>query len=163
MTAELIIMIFDQNGINQNVWGAMDKLRKDSVLGLENAIVIERVEKGKTFIQQNKHYPAWGQGMDDAFITFFTNALFTESAEDFHRDLLVAEFDECFIEELEKTWRPHRSALLIFIPRKSLVNSQRILDYLSEYSGTLMYTTFPERSIKSILELSINTEYQMDW
>lgn len=155
-------MIFNQDGDTRDIWQAMDKLSKTRALGLKNAVLIERDARGKAFIQQSKLYPAWGSVINDTFVLFFANALFTEDAEDFNRDLLVDELDECFIEELEKAWRSRRSALLIFIPRESLVNSQRILDYLSEYSGTLMYTTFPERSIKSILELSINAEHQMD-
>jgi uncharacterized membrane protein len=160
MTAELIVMIFHQNGETRDVWRALDELNGTRALGLKNAVLIERDARGRAFIQQFKHYPALDPAMDDTFVLFFTNALFTEDAEDLNRDLLVSEFDECFIEELEKAWLPHSSALLIFIPRDSLVNSQRILDYLSEYSGTLMYTTLPERSINSILELSNISEIQ---
>ena len=153
MTAELIIMIFHQNGETRDVWRALDELNGTRALGLKNAVLIERDARGRAIIQQHKHYPALGPAMDDTFLSFFTTALFTEDAEDLNRDLLVAEFDECFIEELEKVWLPHRSALLIFIPADSLVNSQQLLDYLSEYSGTLIHTTLPERTIKSILEL----------
>lgn len=160
MTAELIIMIFHQNGETRDVWRALDELNGTGALGLKNAVLLERDARGKAFIQQHKHYPALGPAMDDTFVLFFTNALFTGDAEDLNRDLLVAEFDECFIEELEKAWLPHRSALLIFIPHDSLVNSQQLLDYLSEYSGTLMHTTLPERTIASILELSNSIESQ---
>ena len=153
-------MIFNQDGDTRDVWQAMDKLSKTRALGLKNAVLIERDARGKAFIQQYKHYPAWGSVINDTFVLFFANALFTEDAEDFNRDLLVEELDECFIEELEKAWLPNRSALLIFITHASLVNSQRLLDDLSEYRGTLMYTTLPERSINSILELSNISEPQ---
>ena len=156
MTAELIVMIFNQKGDTRDVWSVLEKLHNARKIRLKNAVLVERDASGKAFIQQHRNFPTWDRAFDDSFILLFTNALFTEDAEIHKRELIASVFDECFVEELEKAWLPHSSALLIFIPSNSLVNSQRLLDYLTEYSGTLMYTTLPERVIDSILELSRN-------
>ena len=156
MTAELIVMIFNQNGETRDVWRALENLHKARDIGLKNAVLVERDASGKAFIQQHSHFPTWDRAFDDSFILLFTNALFTEDAETHKRELIASVFDECFVGEFEKAWQPNSSAMVIYIPRNSLVNSQRLLDYLSEYSGTLMYTTLPEQVIDSILELSRN-------
>ena len=150
MTVELIIMIFNQNDSNKDAWRALDKTK---VLGLKNVILVERDEVGRAYIQHSNHYPARDQVLDDSFLLHFSNAVFIGDAKSLKRELMIAEFGECFFEEIEKAWQPHSAALLIFIPSNSLVNTQRLIDCLSENSGTLVHTTFPERTIKSILEL----------
>ena len=158
MTVELIIMIFNQNDSNKDAWRALDKTK---VLGLKNVILVERDEVGRAYIQQSKHYPARDQVLDDSFLLHFSNAAFLGDAKSLKRELMIAEFGECFFEEIEKAWQPHSAALLIFIPSNSLVNTQRLIDCLSENSGTLVHTTFPERTIKSIHELFDIAESQM--
>ena len=154
MTVELIVKFFDQDGIKQNVWLALNKLRKTKGIELENAVLVERDVRGKTFLQQYRHHPAWDPALDDSFLLLFSNALFKGDTNTRTRELMAAEFAECFIEQLEKAWLLHYLALLIFIPSDSLVNSKELLDYLSEFTGILVHTTFPERLIMSILELS---------
>ena len=160
MTIELLVMISDQNEVTNDVWRAMDTLRKTRSFRLENAALIERDTNGKAHIQQYKRYPAWGPTIDDDFLMLFTHGIFNGDEETHKREVVVAEFGECLVEELEKAWLPHSSALLIFIARDSLVNTQEVLDHLSKYSGTLVHTSFPERSIKSMLELSNVAESQ---
>ena len=161
MTVELIVKFINQNGMKQNVWLALNKLRKSKGVELENAILVERDAQGKTFIQQYRYYPAWGPALDDSFLLLFSNALFMGDTNTRTRELMVAEFAECFIEELEKAWLLHYSALLILIPSDSLVNSKELLDYLSDFTGILVHTTFPERLIISILESSKSAEPQV--
>ena len=157
MNVELIIMVFNQNESSKDVWQAMDQT---NVLGLKNVILVERDAVGKAYIQQSKRSPARDQVLDDTFLLLFTNAMFISDARCDKRELMIAEFGECFIEELEKAWHPHSSALLVFIPSNSLVNTRRLIDSLSENNGTLVHTTLPERTIKSILEFGDIAESQ---
>ena len=158
MTIELIVMFFDQDEVTPNTWRALNTLRKTRAFGLENAALVERDAAGKAFIQHYKRYPAWGKEIDDTFMLLFTNAIFKDNAGDHERDMLIAEFDEFFISGLERLWRPSNSALLIFIPRESLVDTSRLLNYLAGYSGTLIHTTIPVRTIESILAMSPSDE-----
>lgn len=150
-------MIFNQNDSNKDVWRALDKTK---VLGLENVMLVEHDGLGKASFPQSAQSPARDQVLADSFLLFFSNAMFMRDAESHQRELMIAEFGDCFIEEIEKTWLPYSSALLIFIPGNSLVNTRRLIDNLSENSGTLVHTTFPERTIMSILELSTIDESQ---
>ena len=158
MTIELIVMIFDQDGVTSNAWKALHTLRKTSAFGLENAVLVERDADLQAFIQHYKRYPAWKAPLDDTFLILFTKTIFGDSQGDRACDAVSQELDEVFLEGVTKAWEDKHSALLIFIPRESLLDTRRLLDYLSEYSGTLIHTTIPQRIIESIIEGSKSAE-----
>jgi len=158
MTIELILMIFDQDEVAPNAWLVLDTMRKTRAFGLENAVLVERDAAGKAFIHQFKRYPTWKPALNDSFLTLFTNAIFSGTADERERDPLIAELDEVFLEEVADAWQPSTSALLIFVPRQSLVDTRRLLNYLAEFNGTLIRTTIPEQIIESILEQSKSSE-----
>jgi len=158
MTIELIIMIFEQDEATPNARQALNTMRKTRSIGLDNAALVERDSTGNVFVQQYKRYPAWELTIDDTFLMLFTNAIFKDNVEEREQNLLLAEFDEHFMTELDRIWQPSNSALLIFFPRKSLVDMRHLIDYLAEFSGTLIQTTIPERITKAILELSKSTK-----
>jgi uncharacterized membrane protein len=158
MTIELIVMIFKHDEATPNARRALNTLRKSRSFGLNSAALVQRDSTGKAFIQQYSRYPAWELAIDSTFLLLFTNAIFKDNVEDRERNLLLTEFDEYFVIELDRVWQPSNSALLIFFPRESLVDMQHLINYLAEFSGTLIQTTIPERTIKAILELSKSTE-----
>jgi uncharacterized membrane protein len=158
MQIELILMIFDQDEVTPNAWLVFDRMRKTRAFRLENAGLVERDAAGKAFIHQFKRYPTWKPPLDDTFLILFTNAIFSGSAGERERDPLIAELDEVFLKEVADAWHSSNSALLIFSPRQSLVDTRRLLNYLAEFNGTLIQTTFPEQIIESILEQSKSSE-----
>jgi len=158
MTIELIVMIFEHDEVTPNARLALNTLRKSRSFGLNSAALVQRESTGKAFVQQYRRYPAWELATDDTFLMLFTNVIFKDNVEDRERNLLLAEFDEYFMTELDRVWQPSNSALLIFFPRESLVDMRHLINYLAEFSGTLIQTTIPERTIKAILELSKSTE-----
>jgi len=158
MSIELILMIFDQDEVAPNAWLVLDTMRKTRAFGLENAVLVERDTAGKAFIHQFKRYPTWKPALNDSFLTLFTNAIFSGTADERERDPLIAELDEVFLQEVADAWQPSTSALLIFVPRQSLVDTRLLLNYLADHSGTLIHTTFPEQIIESILEQSKSSE-----
>ncbi len=154
MTIDLVAMVFDQDEDASKAKWVLDTLHKTRALGLENAVVVERDTAGKAFVQKYKRLPAGEPVLDDTFLILFANAIFTGIATERERDLVIAELDEVFLEEIDTAWQSSNSALLIFSSRKSLVDLRRLLNYLSEYRGTLFQTTIPEQIVESILELS---------
>jgi len=158
MPIDLLVMIFDQNGVTPGAWHALNSMRKNRSFGLENAVLVVRDTAGKAFIHQFKRYPTWKPALNDSFLTLFTNAIFSGTADERERDLLIAELDEVFLEEVADAWQPSTSALLIFVPRQSLVDTRRLLNYLAEFNGTLIRTTFPEQTIEFILMQSKSVE-----
>jgi len=70
------------------------------------------------------------------------------------RPLIEAGLDEHFLEDVANTLLPNSSALLIFFPQDSLVDTRRLLDDISKFKGALIHTTFPSQIIDSVLELT---------
>jgi len=158
MTIELIAMIFDQDEDVSDARRALDTMRQTTTFGLENAVLVEKDAAGKAFVHQYSREPVSTPVRDDTLLILFANVIFTGSATERERDLVIAELDEVFLEEIADAWQPSTSALLIIIPRLSLVDAQRLLKYLAEYSGTLIRTTFPEQTIEFILMQSKSVE-----
>ena len=70
------------------------------------------------------------------------------------RPLVEAGLDEYFLEDVANALLPNSSALLIFFPQDSLVNTRQLLDSLSKFKGALIHTTFPSQIIDSVLYLT---------
>ena len=158
MPIDLLVMIFDQNGVTPGAWHALNSMRKNRSFGLENAVLVERDAAGKASIHHYKSYPTSRPILDDTFLTLFTNVLFTDSQGSRKLGLVIAELDEMVLEEITDAWEANSSALLIFIQRESLADTRKLLDHLSKFSGTLIHTTIPSRIIESILEQTKNVE-----
>ena len=154
MHSELFVLIFNQDEDTRNVRQALQMMRKSREFGLENAAMVERDGAGKVYIHQYSRYPVWEPVSDDTFLILFTEAIFGDTQEDSVRPLIEAGMDKYILENVATTLLPSSSALLMFFPQDSLVDTRRLLDTLSKFKGTLIHTTFPSQIIDSVLELT---------
>ena len=154
MLSELFVLIFNQDEETRIAWQALQMMRKSREFGLNDAALVERDDAGKVYIHQYSRYPVWEPVSDDAFLIFFTEAIFGDTQEDSVRPLIEAGLDEHFLEDVANTLLPNSSALLIFFPQDSLVDTRRLLDDISKFKGALIHTTFPSQIIDSVLELT---------
>lgn len=153
MPYELIAMIFDHVEVAKDAWQALQSMPITGRDGSEIAVLLEKDPSGVVSIKQYKPLTDQEQDPNEAFLTLFAATVFGDSQAGQAYDVLVSEIDESYIEEIRQAWQPERCALLVFIPRHSLVDAKGLKNHLVQYRGILVHTSFPERTIKSILEL----------
>ncbi|MGB2911281.1 MAG: hypothetical protein WBF05_03555 [Anaerolineales bacterium] len=154
MHSELFVLIFNQDEETRNSLQALQMMRKSREFGLENAALVERDDAGKVYIHQYSRYPVWEPVSDDDFLIFITEAIFGDTQEASVRLLVEAGLDKYFLEEVANTLLLNSSALLIFFPQDSLVDTRQLLDAISKFKGALIHTTFPPQVIDSVLDLT---------
>ncbi len=154
MHSKLIVLTFNRDEDSHNARKALQMMQKNRAFGLDNAALVERDGAGRAFVHQYTRYPAWEPVSDDTFLILFTESIFGDTQEDSVRLLVEAGLDEYFLEDVAKTLLPNSSALLIFFPQDSLVDTRQLLDALAKFKGTLIHTTFPSQIIDSVLELT---------
>ena len=154
MLSELFVLIFNQDEDTRNAWQALQMIRESKAFGLDNAAMVERDDAGKVYIHQYSRYPVWEPVSDDDFLIFITEAIFGDTQEASVRLLVEAGLDKYFLEEVANTLLLNSSALLIFFPQDSLVDTRQLLDAISKFKGALIHTTFPPQVIDSVLDLT---------
>ena len=154
MHSELFVLIFNQDEDTWNSRQALQMMRKSRAFKLENATLVEPDGTGKAYIHQYSRYPVWEPVWDDTLLILFTEAIFGDTQKDSMRPLVEAGLNEYFLEDVANTLLPNSSALLIFFPQDSLVDTRQLLDSLSKFKGALIHTTFPSQIIDSVLELT---------
>ena len=154
MNSELFVLIFNQVEDTRNARQALQMMRESKAFGLDNTAMVERDGAGKVYIHQYSRYPVWEPVSDDTFLILFTEAIFGDIQEDSARPLIEAGLDKHILENVANTLLPNSSALLMFFPQDSLVDTRRLLDALSKFKGTMIHTIFPSQIIDSVLELT---------
>ena len=154
MHSELFVLIFNQDEETRNSLQALQMMRKSREFGLENAALVERDGAGKVLIHQYSRYPVWEPVSDDTLLILFTEAIFGDTQEDSVRPLIEAGLDEYFLEDVANALLPNSSALLIFFPQDSLIDTHQLPDALSKFKGALIHTTLPSQTLDSVLDLT---------
>jgi len=152
MNSDLIIMIFVQEEDALKARQALEIMRDSGLLGLENAALVIKDSTGRAAVHQRWELPAYPRKPSSHLPVIFADAIFRSTSREGVQKLADAGLDERFLKDVTHELGPSSSALLIYVPHDSLVDTRRLLDTLGLFRGTLHHTTFPARVEGVILE-----------
>ena len=151
MKNELIIMTFAIKEGAMNARQALEIMRHKQLFGLENAVTVTRDRAGKVAIFQQRISPTDVHNPYGQISGILADAIFVLPPEEGLQKLVDAGLDEGFLREVRSALDPDSSALLSYIPQDSLVDTQRMIDTLKQFRGTLRYATVTAEVEEAIL------------
>jgi len=149
--SELIIITFLQEDEAYQARQALEIMRGRRLFGLDNAALVTRDRTGRAAVHQRWDLPAYPSDRQRYLPVLFADALFGPTPEEGTQMLADAGLDEIFLKEVATALEPEGSALLIYIPSDSVVDTRRLLDALALFDGRLHHTTMPAAVENAIL------------
>ncbi|MCJ7659390.1 MAG: hypothetical protein MUO67_09595 [Anaerolineales bacterium] len=156
MSITLIVKTFNQEKQASRVLETIRASRESKHLGLQNAVVVTRDQARLVTLYQSWQLPATPGDPDCQLAKMFAETIFSGYPKIKLERLIAAGLDERFLNELVNSLRLDGSALLIFIPRSSLIDDHQLLDLLSSFDGTLHKTTFTQQVLDKLIEPTIS-------
>lgn len=154
MNSDLIILTFSQEDKAFQARQALEIMRGRQLFGLENTALVTRDRAGQAAVHQRWGLPAYPRNPRRRLPVLFADAIFGPAPEQEAQRLADAGLDEMLLKEVATALDPDGSALLIYIPADSIVDTRRLLDALALFSGTLHHTRIPAQVDEAILELA---------
>ena len=154
MNSDLIIITFPQEDKAFRGPRGPEIMRGRQLFGLENAALVTRDSAGQATVHQRWGLPAYPRNPRRRLPVLFASAIFGDVPEEGIRKLADAGLDEIFLKEVATALDPDGSALLIYIPPDSIVDTRRLLDALALFHGKLHHTRIPAEVEKAILALA---------
>lgn len=149
MYNDLIVMTFSSKHDALFALFGLDISREKEILGLETVTVLGIEGSGKATITQvwdARQYPHNLEGRVPGELARLLCADLN------HKDLVEAGLDAHFLEQVQHDLTPNSSAVLHYIPRESVIDTERLLDIMSHLRGKLYHTTFPAAVENMILK-----------
>ena len=143
MKSDLIIVIFAHEDAASQARQALEIMRGKQLFGLEDATLVTKDRAGRTALHQRWDLPAYPRGRQRRLPVLFADAIFGPTSEEGTQRLADAGLDETFLKEVATALEPDGSALLIYIPADSIVDTRRLLDALALFQGELHHTSIP--------------------
>jgi uncharacterized membrane protein len=147
----LIIITFLQQDEAFQARQALEIMRGRQLLGLDNAAFVTRDRTGRASVHLRWDLPAYPRGRRGHLPVLFADAVFGPTPEEGTQRLADAGLDEIFLKEVATALEPKGSALLIYIPSDSVVDTRRLLDALALFDGKLHHTSMPAAVENAIL------------
>ena len=154
MNSDLIIITFPQEDEAFQAQQALEIMRGKQLFGLENTALVTRDRTGQAAVHQRWGLPAYPRNPRRRLPVLFADAIFGGIPEVGMKKQVDAGLDEMFLKEVATALDPDGSALLIYIPPDSIVDTRRLLDALALFDGNLHHTSIPAEVEKAILALA---------
>ncbi len=154
MNSDLIIMTFPQEDGALQARQALQIMRGRQLFGLENTALVTRDRAGRAAVHQRWDLPADPRGPGRRLLVLFADAIFGVAPEEGAQKLAGAGLDEVLLKEVATALDPDGSALLIYIPPDSIVDTRRLLEALALFDARLHHTSIPAEVEKAILALA---------
>jgi uncharacterized membrane protein len=151
VNSDLVIVTFPQEDEAFQARQALEIMRGKQLFGLDNAALVTRDRSGRAAVHQRWDLPAYPRGRRGRLPVLFADAIFGPAPELGAQRLAEAGLDESFLKEVVKALDPDGSALLIYIPSDSIVDTRRLLDALALFEGELHHTSMPAAVEEAIL------------
>jgi len=155
--SDLIIITFLQEDEAFQARQALQIMRGRQLFGLDNAALVTRDRTGRAAVHQRWDLPAYPSGRLRNLPVLFADALFGPTPEEGAQRLADAGLDEIFLKEVATALEPEGSALLIYIPSDSVVDTRRLLDTLALFDGKLHHTSIP-RAVQNAILAQVEVE-----
>ena len=152
MYDELIFMIFSGEGGAGEAWSALEKIHEGQLFRLVDIVLISRDKAGKVALRPQWNVSVVPGDKDCQIPLLMAEALFTDSAEENIHQLSEGGLDKTTLQNVSQAVEADTSALLIYIPGDSLIDSRTYLAPLSRLQGTLHHATFPSTVKDAIWE-----------
>ena len=153
MISDLIVMTFGDEAAALRAKRALEQMRCSPFLGILEAPVVTRDAAGKVVVHEQWELPAHLPSTSKRVPRLLGEACFGRARGDGVQELVRAGLDETFVRNVVSALVPRSSMLLSYIPPRSLVDAQQVLDALSQLRGTLYHTIVPAQVEEAILEL----------
>jgi uncharacterized membrane protein len=152
MYNDLIIMTFPNKRDALIALLGLDIMRDKELLGLGTITIVTIEESGRTIITQAwdlTQYPHNVEGrVPGGLARILCDGITAVEKQKLHE----AGLDPFFMGSIQDALTPDSSAVLHYIPRESLTDTNRLLDTMSRLQGTLYHTTFPKTAEETILQ-----------
>jgi uncharacterized membrane protein len=152
MQNDLIVVTFGDEAAALKAKQALEQMRHSPFLGLLNAIVVTRDKAGKVVVHQQWELPPQLPNARKQVARLLVEAFFGHPPEEGAQKLVDAGLDETFVQGVVTALGPRSSMILSYISKDSLVDTQQVLDDLSQFRGTLHHTTVPAEVEEAFLK-----------
>ena len=155
MRSDLILMIFERQGEAQRVYDAIQSMRKEPLLGLENAAVVTKDSAGTVSLYNRRLVPVHQEAASDDLLSLVADLVFGTPPEDVVRALSRAGMDDRFVPRVTWAMKEDSSALLILVRHDSVSDEHELLRTLALFKGVIYQTTLsPETEAALVNERS---------
>jgi uncharacterized membrane protein len=152
MYNDLIVMTFSNKGDAFTALLGLDVLRDKELLGLGIVTVVTIEKSGQVVITQAWDLTRYPHGVEGRVPGGLLRVLLGEATIIDKQNLAEAGLDAIFLHNVQEDLTPDSSAVLYYISRESVTDTQRLLDTMSRLRGTLYHTTFPKTVEETILQ-----------
>ena len=152
MYNDLIIMTFPNKHDALIALLGLDIMRDKELLGLGTITIVTIEESGRTIITQAWDLTQYPHNVEGRVPGGLVRILCDDITAVEKQNLHEAGLDPFFMGSIRDALTPDSSAVLHYIPRESVTDTNRVLDIMSRLQGTLYHTTFPKTAEETILQ-----------
>jgi uncharacterized membrane protein len=136
-------MTFEREEEASSVYDALQQMRGSPLLGLENAAVVTKDNRGRLAVTQKRELSRAGVDPVDDLVHSAIALLFGDPPEEVVQALVSQGFDDRFREQVAQEMVEDSSALHFLLTRDSNVDRGRLLGTLTLFKGRVFETTLP--------------------
>ena len=152
MYNDLIVMTFTRAQDALIAMFSLDMMRDRNLLGLGTATLLAVDKSGRFIINQAWELEDYPHSQEGRVPGGLARMLFGDKTGKGKQQLIKVGLDDIFLQNLLDASIPDSSVLFFYIPRESLVDTERLRKTLSRLRGTLYHTTFPNTAEETILQ-----------
>ena len=149
MNSDVIVMTFDDEDEAEKVLEAMQSMRKEPLLSLEQAVVVTRERGGKVKLRQTRDLTGGGTVAGESVLSLLAALIFGRSlgtvwgveVSQVVHSLTEMGFDEKFMDAVDRTMGDNTSAILVLVRRDSPSDPDEVLKVLTLFKGKIHQTT----------------------
>ena len=165
MNSDLIVITFDDADEALKVSEAMQVMRKEPLLNLEQSVIVTRDRVGKVKLHQTRDLTANGYVVYDNVLGLLAGLIFGSpmgmvwgvDVGGTMLELTRQGLDDKFVQGVEKSVSNNASAILFLIRRDTRSDRNEVLNVLSLFKGKIHHTTLSpetEHYLMQVLEES---------
>lgn len=159
---ELFVITFVEVGGASKAWQSLEDMRSDFyTFTPQSSRLVERDKNGELVVRKHKLHLDTHDLSQSIVINLFINAVCNDTDENIQL-FVDAGLDEVFLRDVSIALKPDRSALVIYIPHDSVVDTLNLLKSLKKVGGTLYHTIFPSKVEAAILALDPADDLKID-
>jgi uncharacterized membrane protein len=153
MNNDLIAMIFGSEQDALTVKSSLGLMRYSQLIGAVHVVPVTRDRKGNVIVHLKDQQPPEPVSPYFQIPELLAMAMFGKTSEQDIQKLIDMGLDGMFVKQVTSSLVPDSSLILNYIPRDSLVDPEQILNSLSGFRGTVLYTTISDELQEALLEL----------
>ena len=162
MNSDLIVITFEDAAEALQVFNAMQVMRKEPLLNLEQGVIVTRDRLGKVKLHQTRDLTATGSVANGNILRLLTGLIFGNSVGvvwgidvgEIRHTLTQQGFDDKFVRLIEQSVGNNASAILFLVHSDGRSDRDEILNVLGLFKGKVHHTTISpeaERYLAQVL------------